>query len=231
MPIAQIDGVFWTIYVEAAFYVVFSVLYFRFGWRHAVAALVALFLYTRLMRLGLPLVHAPAILGRLVDPFEWFGCQFFGWFAAGALFYRWLSDGRRLYLALAIIIGLAAGLLFDFPVRMAPDIRILFVVILLLFAVAHRSPALQRLLELSPILFVGDISYPLYLVHDNLGISLSAWYARRLPAMPPVLAGLLAILSVGLLAWAIARYAEPWLTPPLRRLTNGARARLGIRRS
>ena len=64
LDIRSLDGVFWTLYAEAAFYVVFGLLYFRFGWRRAVAGLVLLAAGWRVAGVVLPLLHAPPMLLR-----------------------------------------------------------------------------------------------------------------------------------------------------------------------
>ena len=135
------------------------------------------------------------------------------------------------YGVLAIAIGLLAGLLFDFPTTMSLEIRVLLALILLSFAAIHRLPPLQRLLALPLVLFVGDISYPLYLVHNNLGIGLTTAFARLMPHAPAYLWGLSSIAAVALLAWVIARFAEPVLTPVARRLTDRLRVWLAVRRA
>ena len=95
----------------------------------------------------------------------------------------------------------------------------------LLFAAVQVVPMLQRLFALRPLLFVGFNSYPLYLVHNNLGIGIMRWIAAAQPQAPPIAAIAGAALATGLLAWAIATYAEPWLRPGVDHLRSAAGVR------
>ncbi|QJU58612.1 acyltransferase [Sphingomonas sp. AP4-R1] len=230
-PIDSIDGVFWTLYVEMAFYVVFGLLYFRFGWKRAIAGLVLLFVAVRLWRIGLSYVHLPLILARAVEPFEWWGVDNFGWFAAGALFYKaHQADDRRLF-ALAVSVSLLSVALFNLAVGMSLPVYVGLIVVALFFAAVQRSHALQSLFAIGPMIFLGFVSYPLYLLHNNLGIGALAIFGPALfPHRPDLVIPLVMAMAI-LLAWVTARFAEPWLTARLRPVTDAIRDRLGAKSS
>jgi peptidoglycan/LPS O-acetylase OafA/YrhL len=90
----------------------------------------------------------------------------------------------------------------------------------LLFAAAQRSVRLQRLLAARPLLFAGFVSYPLYLLHNELGVGLIATAA---PALSPLLRPFLPLIMIALmlsLAWLVARHLEPRAAALLRPLLS-----------
>lgn len=230
-PFGSIDAVFWTLYIETAFYIVFGLLYFRFGWKRAIIGLVLLFVGVRLWRIGLSYVHLPTMLARAGEPLEWWGVDNFGWFAAGALYYKaHQTEDRRLF-ALALFVSLLSVAFFHLAVGMSLPVYVGLIVVAAFFAIVQRSSAMQALFAIGPMIFLGFISYPLYLLHNNLGTGLIATLAPILSPTRPVLVVPLVMAIVGLLAWLTARFAEPWLTARLRPLTNGFRDRFGVRPS
>lgn len=197
----SLDGVFWSLYVEAAFYVVFGTLYFQLGAKRAIPALVAIWL---------AVVAARALnIGRIVEPFEWAGFQWFGWFASGALFYRGLKESQFFWAAVAV--GLIAVILYSNRYVGVPlPMRVMLLAMVFLFAAAQRYQPLQRGLASRTPLFAGTISYPLYLLHNHIGVSL-------LEAMHggPLL-GLIPLLLVVPASWLCVRYFEPSVKQLLR---------------
>jgi peptidoglycan/LPS O-acetylase OafA/YrhL len=111
---------------------------------------------------------------------------------------------------------------------MSPRIYGTLLLVVLLFAAAQRLAPLQRLLTVRPILFLGFISYPLYLVHNSLGVGLIMLLGPRLAPIASVWAVPIVALPIVLLAWLIARYGEPPLTRLMRRGTDRIRARGAI---
>ena len=68
------------------------------------------------------------------------------------------------------------------------------------------------------LLFAGFVSYPLYLLHNELGVGLIATFTRGAPQpiwpLLPIAMMALMLLS----AWLVARHAEPRLAALLRPL-------------
>jgi peptidoglycan/LPS O-acetylase OafA/YrhL len=229
--IRSLDNVFWSLYAEVAFYIIFALAYRVVGWRWAVAFLVLLSLIARPGLGLLAEIGAPGAVQRLLAPMGWLNIGTCGWFAAGALFAKWFeSRDRRLF---AVGLGVAALAIVQdslVPGRGVSNI-VMMVALTLLFCTAPLLPALQRVLASRPFQFMGLISYPLYLIHSNLGVSLIARLAERAPGLPASLVPVPVIVLVCTLAWVIATRAEPAvaraLSPPLARF----RAMLGVQAS
>ena len=222
VPIASLSDVFWTLYVECAFYVIFAGLYFRLGWQRAIGCLLAIFVLVRIGQAVIPAVHT-TWWHRAIEPAEWLGLQYFGWFASGALFYKAALAGDRRLFGVAVLAGFAAAMLFKgaFGTTIAEHLQLFAIVIA--FALAQTSRTVQRLLSTRPILFVGAISYPLYLIHSNLGIGLIVKSAPLMAPFPVEMSALLAVATAMIAAWLINQFAEPWTKARLKPLTERAR--------
>ena len=67
---------------------------------------------------------------------------------------------------------------------------------------------------------MGLMTYPLYLLHQPIGIPLSAWQLRA--GVPPTLALLVSVAVIAFFSWVVAMHIEPlvraWLAPKLQAL-------------
>ena len=90
--------------------------------------------------------------------------------------------------------------------------------VVMLFAGSLRSSNLQSILLNRALLYLGFISYPLYLIHCNIMIGTAQWIGQRLDFAAPLLP-LAVIIGV---SYLVAKYFEPAaraiLSPSLRRL-------------
>jgi peptidoglycan/LPS O-acetylase OafA/YrhL len=199
-----IDGAFWSLYTEVVFYAVFGSAYFIAGNRSAIALIFSLFLIAALLNVTMP--PGDGILSRLAAAADWSGLIFFGWFASGALFYRYSNGGDRIDLHGALVAGIASALVNRYPLT---D-RIGLLAVDFFFFLSVVSPTLKRCLSWPPLLFVGFISYPFYLLHSRL-LNIGLWLTFRSAAwLPDILLPLPAMIFIGFLAWLIARFWEPF---------------------
>lgn len=220
-PVRVLEGSFWSLYTEAKFYVSAACLYFWLGRRGLVLGLSGAFLCGALVWL---LVHPLGMTGlaradKLVDQLS---LLHFGWFAAGSLWFfherpgapRWLD---RLAFALCGVSALVSA-------ELAPDKVVSALLVSGLFVLSLRNRTAQRVLGHRALLYVGLISYPLYLLHENLMIALLIKLGPRVPSplWPLLPVPIVAVLA--LFAYPIARFVEPpaerflrtTLTPPRR---------------
>ena len=212
-----IDGSYWTLAVEGVFY-----------------ALVALSL---LLGRGRDLIDWVAMGIGLASALYWItganvpgislrdeqllllthGC----YFALGILLHRW-HGGQRGPWTIAMFILMAVPALLQIIVRngstaygigTAIDWKVAVSIFLLAFGVVALSPtiqpALERVLPRRPVLLLGLATYPLYLIHQTVGLVMIVTLVRW--GMPYVAAALTALVCLTALALAIAAWAEPWL--------------------
>lgn len=195
LKVPSIDGVYWSLTYELGFYIAMVALYAtgqlkhieRFCWIW-IGTTVLFHYYSRLIPHPLHYVTLINNYGHL--------------FAAGIMAYRWKSQGfsysrAALFPAVVLVQYLAGGW-----------IDALAVTVCLGLIGAALAGYLQRLC-VAPLLWLGAISYPLYLIHENLGwIVQRQLYAWQLPpnaAVPLLLA--LAISLASLLHLSIEKPA------------------------
>lgn len=213
-PQGVLEGAFWSLFVEMKFYVIAGALYFLVGGNRMIAALFGLFLVVP-ATLAIAAIFPGADVRAPQLFAEWFSLRYFGWFTAGALYYRYFRDPNSTVLGLAVVAALAAAAAQDGYQRY-PQVFALSVVIA--FTLAMTSPWVRRLLTSRFALFLGFVSYPLYLIHENMMVSAIAKLGKMAPSLPASLLPVLPMLWVCAVAWLVARFAEPWLREKIRRL-------------
>jgi peptidoglycan/LPS O-acetylase OafA/YrhL len=191
--------------------VIVGALYFLAGRRAAILGVVLLFAVSALLG-SVPVPDVPgARLAQVVN--ELSDARLFGWFAVGALFYDYLQTGspRTLGAAAAVAVFAAAAL---------PDAsigsRVAAVGVAALFAASFASGRLQRICSHRAMLFVGFVSYPLYLLHENMMVAMIVKLGPALPRIPGLLLPVLPIAAVMALSWLVARHVEPRLARAIR---------------
>jgi peptidoglycan/LPS O-acetylase OafA/YrhL len=200
-----LDGAYWTIVYEIIFYVwvfVFSALgLFKRHWRMVVIAWLALSALNELV------IGSGAIQKLFITEYS-------GFFGFGlCLFKLRTSSQRRDFFALVAAAIWASSAAFitepDFVEMyaiMRPDLGLMLMGPLCLAAVviATFSPALP----MSPALAIGlgGLTYPLYLLHQNIGYAIFAHFAsdgNRWLVLGAV------VVVIGTVAWVIAKFFEP----------------------
>jgi peptidoglycan/LPS O-acetylase OafA/YrhL len=226
LPAHSLDGAFWSLYVEAAFYVVIGLAFFRIGWARSVAVLLVLYALSLIVphavnRWHIGWARQPALLVYHA------GFQNFGWFASGALFLKARQHSERGLFWMAVAIGLCSALNTVLPGGMERTSRGALFVGIALFAAVQGWVPLQRVLEAKWLLWLGFLSYPFYLLHSAIGVGLIARIGPALPGLPTILTPLLVLgLMIGL-AWIIAAKIEPPIARLLRPATDVVRRLLG----
>ena len=206
------EGTFWSLFVEIEFYVFFGALWFLLGRRAALWGMVAVFAVAVAAKVG---NHY-----RPVEPFatlkslaiDLLSLQYAGWFLLGALV-KHLQRGASALLVAALlalaVVDIAYAQLWRPPGSVAAAVACVGV-----FCLAPLVPRLRRILSAKPLLAMGFLSYPFYLVHEGMSVAIARKLFRHFPAIPSLLPAGIAFLCAASVAWCIARYAEP----PLRRL-------------
>lgn len=199
----SVDGVYWTLTVELGFYACMIALWVALGkGMHRLEPLLLVWLAMRWLMFfwaGMPSRVAMLLV-----------LQFLPFFVIGMLFYRIWARQRRWQQQLPYLAAALATLLFT-------DRHDFFLAgcgLSLLFAVALAGG--MRWLCVAPLLWFGEISYPLYLVHENIGFVIML-KAQALGLSPWT--GLGSAIGVAiLLAWLIHNIVE---TPASSRISRG----------
>jgi peptidoglycan/LPS O-acetylase OafA/YrhL len=198
-PQGVLEGSFWSLFVEAKFYVIASIAYYAAGRRGMLAVLVGLFALSVVADLS------PSLEG-LRKAADITSARYFAWFASGAVFYAYSRSGRRADALAALLLGALAAAT-QRGHQLYPG---LFAMAAMgLFAGTVCFPALQRAISARVLVLLGFISYPLYLIHENLLVASITKLGRLAADLPPVLLPVLPALLIMSVAWLIAAHLEP----------------------
>lgn len=200
-----LEGLFWTLFVEMKFYILAGFLYFTIGPKKMIAVLVAMFFSSIVLEFASP--HLSTTLSdQLHILYHYLNWAHYGWFAAGALFYQYYVNKEMRYWYAALVVALiAARCLGGLPTKS----MIYASVIVFTFAFSMINPTVQKVLSNKFLVFVGFISYPLYLVHENATVSMINQIHDAYPTVPSYLLPIFPTIVVTIVAWLIAKFLEP----------------------
>lgn len=211
----MLEGAFWSLFVEMKFYFVFGALFFLLGGAKAAEALFGLFVASNAFVLAGKIPQLGVINFAALRQFcEAMSFDFFGWFAAGALFYRYHKnpDRKTLWIAVAAALVAAAA---DGGFDATKKVPCLSVVVF--FTATMVSERMKTLLSNRVLLLMGFVSYPLYLLHENMMVAMIVRVGHLGPWMPHILMPLVPMILVIGLSWITATYWEPllrrWIRP------------------
>lgn len=189
----HIDGVYWTLTLELAFYV-WIVIIFSIGQIKNIEKILIIWV-----------VIASFVsiekLNVVFDPrfTKMFLLDYIEFFAAGVCFYSYRGKMHTMWTHLLFIITILA-VCVGFPTKMS----VLFLSFYFVFylVITNRAGFLRN----KVILYIGGISYSLYLVHQNIGyIIINKFYQYNID---PLLGISSAILISIILAHLLTRYIE-----------------------
>jgi peptidoglycan/LPS O-acetylase OafA/YrhL len=223
ITLESLDTPFWSLYVEVAFYGIFGTAFFLTGRRNAIILIFVLAMTSYLANALTAFGTGTSHFDKFAKAMDWIGLTQFSWFAGGALFYRYFVTKKRNLLFFAVSVSLIAALT-DGLFRFDLVDRLGLLAVALFFGVTICSQSAQAMLSSRTLLFFGAISYPLYLVHNNALIALENVVASHAPAWASSLSPILPAITLCLVSWIIARYAEPFARKILRPTLNFAPA-------
>ena len=206
-PDRQLEGVFWSIYVEVKFYIFASVIYFRYGRVVVVFSLFAAYIVAVVVRVG-EVFYSNEVLAGVSEAIYLLSFRHFGWFAIGAACYLYWVENRRGWLLFAIFVSALNSMT---PPGMVLGSAIGCGVVSMFFIASIANAQLQRMLNTPVLLYFGYVSYPFYLIHENASVSLIVSLSRAYSSAPDFLVVLLVLGLVSVAAFGIARFIEPFL--------------------
>jgi peptidoglycan/LPS O-acetylase OafA/YrhL len=164
----MVDGVYWTLTVELGFYATMLGLW-KLGWLGRIEGVLLGWIGCKWLWWLFPAL--PSRLGLLLI------VEFIPFFAIGVLSFRvWSGERSWMQQSPLLLFGLATVTILD-P---APLGWVFAFVTTVMIALERRW--LARLCS-PPLLWLGAISYPLYLIHENVGFTLLLHLGKR--GVPP----------------------------------------------
>jgi peptidoglycan/LPS O-acetylase OafA/YrhL len=210
-----LEGGFWSLFVEVKFYCIFGILYFLFGQNKAIGVISALFILAFLTKIISQTNETTLAINNIMNGMSFI---YFGWFAIGALVYLY-TKSRNIYLLyqtffLSIISIIYTAISHQKPIMVLCS----SIFVLLFFLIPVFSKEMQGVFKFKVFYFIGFVSYPLYLIHENMMISLIIKLNNIFPQIHGLLLPILPILFIVFISYLIAQYLEPILSRNIKRL-------------
>lgn len=170
----SVDGVYWSLIVELKLYILFGLVFFGLKNRIDPILCWSIFGFAGCAVSVFDDMMAGSLIDRYTFSLATFVFPFSGFFLLGMLIYRWSSTPfwiKSLAIAFFLISCLNAA-------RNLVDLAVL----VSMFPLATLVLGWKTMRVPSAILFVGFVSYPLYLLHNNVGIVVIRETAQLIPS-------------------------------------------------
>ncbi|WP_239117754.1 acyltransferase family protein [Paractinoplanes ferrugineus] len=216
LGVASVDTVYWTLFVELRFYLLFAIVVWAGTTYRRVVLFCAVWLTVAVLAPAwkLPfveLVAVPEYASYFVAGMAMYLIYRFGPtpLLYGVVGMAWLVSMSRLGRRLADVHP-------GFEVPSWPGYLLVTLCFVVMLAIAHHR---ADLIQWRGLTVAGALTYPFYLLHQRIGYTLIRT-AHNLTHAPPWVLITGAMLVVGGLAWLVHRYIERPLTPLLRGSLN-----------
>jgi peptidoglycan/LPS O-acetylase OafA/YrhL len=210
-----LEGAFWSLFVEVKFYLIFGILYYILGKQRAIIGIGLCYFISLIVGIIIKICNLyllESLKSILNDSFSF---EYFGWFFVGAMLYELYNCHERKRLSIVIVVAIICSM----RISMSHEISLILISLLIsgIFISTVYFKAIQNIIANRFLIFFGFISYPLYLIHENMMISLIVKMKRNIVFIPDILLPLVPIAFLSGIAFIISRYCEP----KLKNILNG----------
>ncbi|MEO5909933.1 MAG: acyltransferase [Pelobium sp.] len=195
--VKDLDGAYWTLFIELVFY-------FWMGFIYKVNQLKNIFwiaIFWNVLAILFAVIAIP--MGQYFELL--LILKFAPFFIGGIGFFLLLKNKDSLKIHFLILFSFSTSILLVIKNPLGFDINEA-IIIGVLFSVMYLF-VYEKLLFMvwKPLLFLGGISYPLYLIHENIGFGIIYWLSRSLNQISYIL---ITIILIGFIAFLISKYIE-----------------------
>ena len=203
----SLDGVFWSLYVEVKFYFIVAFLFYIVRDKKLIVLNLLFMLWFVLAINNNLVIFNNAYADLIFRVLNFIGIEFYGWFLLGIFAYKYQVDKTKInaYLLFAMLILAALSPSFKDMYNFLPALITASIFIAPFFIVKARD-----LLSSEKLLFIGYISYPLFLIHQNIVTGLAIKLHAIYPNLPAFIYPIPFILIVIFISNLIAN-TEPKL--------------------
>lgn len=212
-PVLELS--FWSLFVEVKFYMIFGILYYTFNRKVSLIGIFSLYFLAAVLQI---LVFYEVLLETSWMKIYIGSFIHFGWFVVGALTFIYYQNREKKYLWLAVFVFICS-LLYGYKFQDLMLIGCLILMTFIFFGALFWNK-LGLLFSNNILKFIGFISYPLYLLHENMLISLIIKIHNYYPKIPFILLPIFSFIFIGLLAYIITKYIDPFLSKILKFLSH-----------
>ena len=212
--VPHVDGVYWTLEVELLFYFGMFLLY-RLRWLSRIHQMILGLLVVKITYFVLERwfnISLPWMLFRLMI------LQYIPWFALGIAIYQASSRQDATSRRRSAITATCAVLTLALTESIAVGVLSVVFALVVWLAAAGRL----TLLRYGPFVWLGSISYPLYLLHENIGWSIQLQLGAL--GFSTTTTALVALVAILMLAAAVTRWVEQpamrWIRTRYRQRTD-----------
>ncbi|MFT6897622.1 MAG: peptidoglycan/LPS O-acetylase OafA/YrhL [Paraglaciecola sp.] len=203
---ASIEGAFWSLYVEVKFYIIAALTYFTLGGRNLVLMLTFLSSSYWILNIFYLAKTLPSVLVTVHALLFYLGSEYFLWFSAGMAFYLYAKSQHKGWLSFAVAVSLMSSIITTYGDTMA---MIYALALSLLFTASVTMESIQPILKNRILVLLGFVSYPLYLIHENMMISIVQKLDPLLPFIPNIFLPFIAISMLIVVCLVITKHVEP----------------------
>ena len=192
----SVDGVYWTLKIELFFYT-FILILLILKWLNKVQILGYSYLALGLVVAISTQVYSNEFLNSIIN-YYYYGLLFL----CGINFYNITTHGNRLWNHLQIFTASILSIILGL------EHTIVFITVMIIFYLLVNNKLM--FLSISPFMFIGKISYALYLIHQNIGYTIQLKMLSMQLNNYYLLIIIPIIISI-IIAWIITDYIEKYL--------------------
>lgn len=194
----HVDLAYWSLLIEMSFYLLAGVLIAHFNLRHRLTLLLSVWLVISF--LGMLYWDSMNRFGEIVFK-ELLIVRYSIYFIPGIIFYRAIQDGWLRHSHKFLLVGCGMLMVGSLPLAYGLQMVVLMVVFW-----ASVQGKLNWLLCYRPLLWLGAISYPLYVSHQVIGTALI--HNLQASGVNELFSLVFAIVFSIVLAWIVHQFVE-----------------------